>query len=222
MATDTAKHIRNALKAAGFGARDISVRARNYTTSSSVDVEIKRADISLAAVERIAEQFQHVRRDGSGEILGGGNTFVGVKYADGALVEIAATVREQLAAGRTTFGSLDLSDDEKDPDCFHAWENVTGRHVSQFSREYGAQAFARLLATRGETACLAAAEPDPVVEGDVYQAVRDMAAAALKGDAYPCSAVLLAAVDSETLTAGQCERIAAGLGLAWTAKDGLG
>lgn len=49
---------------------------------SSIDVTIKALGIKLADVKGIAEKFEHVRYDEySGEILGGGNRYVSVKFA---------------------------------------------------------------------------------------------------------------------------------------------
>jgi hypothetical protein len=50
MATDTAKNIRNAIKALGYGSRDVSVRNRSYSMGSTVDVTIKHWAVPFQTV----------------------------------------------------------------------------------------------------------------------------------------------------------------------------
>jgi hypothetical protein len=88
---EASKKIRAALAAAGYRKTDVSVYSKRYSLGSTVYVTIKRAEIPLAAVALIAAAGENVRRDESGEILGGGNIFVETRYAEG--VEIELTVR---------------------------------------------------------------------------------------------------------------------------------
>lgn len=64
---------------------------------------IRSADVPLSEVTKIAAPFERIRRDGYGEILGGGNTFLTIEYAD-ALVEPV----------RTAFAAQVLAADEGD------------------------------------------------------------------------------------------------------------
>jgi hypothetical protein len=85
MTAKTAKNIRTALKTLGYGSRDVSVRNRSYSMGSTVDVRIINWGVPFATVDQIAREHEKVHRDESGEILSGGNTFVDVDYAAGAL-----------------------------------------------------------------------------------------------------------------------------------------
>jgi len=68
--------LRAALKAAGFNARRVSVRADN----SLLRVTIRDASASLTKVKAIAAPFESVRHcQATGEILAGGNIFPGVR-----------------------------------------------------------------------------------------------------------------------------------------------
>lgn len=88
---NTAAKIRDALKSAGFNARAVSVRVGGCSTSESVHVTIRRADVSKAAVEEVALKFAEVSRDhATGEILCGGNTYVDVEYARAVINAMAA------------------------------------------------------------------------------------------------------------------------------------
>lgn len=82
----TSDTLRAALKSAGYNSRKVTVRDRGGSLETSLLVTIRSADVSLTAVTEIAAPFANIHRDGYGEILGGGNTFVTVEYAD-ALVE---------------------------------------------------------------------------------------------------------------------------------------
>ena len=81
--TDYAAEIRATLKARhGWNARQVSVRASYYSMGSSIDVTIKDPAISLPTVKAIAEGAEHIRRcEATGEILGGGNRYVSVRYS---------------------------------------------------------------------------------------------------------------------------------------------
>jgi hypothetical protein len=81
--------LRVALKAAGFNARRVSVRADH----STLRVTVRDASVSLTQVAAIANAFEVVRRDhASGEILCGGNTFVEVEYDAAIVAPIKAAI----------------------------------------------------------------------------------------------------------------------------------
>lgn len=90
MSAETARQIRAALKQKGWTSRDISVRSDTYSMGSSVDVVIKNPGIPQEAVEKIARGGERIRRDeATGEILGGGNTYIHVSYSHEALTALA-------------------------------------------------------------------------------------------------------------------------------------
>jgi len=81
MSTETAKKIRKALKDKGFNIKDFSVRSRSGSLSSSVNVFIKNIKVDIDEVKEITRRFKEIDYcEASGEILGGGNTFVFVEY----------------------------------------------------------------------------------------------------------------------------------------------
>lgn len=97
--TEAAATIRAALKARGWNARKVSVRASSYSTGSSIRVEIKSADVPLSIVEAIANGEEQIDRCGiTGEILSGGNRFVTVQYDPAALRELVEPIDALLAA----------------------------------------------------------------------------------------------------------------------------
>ena len=87
--TEAARTLRTAIKAAGIPARAVSVRARSFSMGSAIDVEIRGLDVSFSAVEALANAAENIRRDASGEILGGGNRYVSVSV-DGEAIEAEA------------------------------------------------------------------------------------------------------------------------------------
>lgn len=154
MTVAISKAIRAALKAAGYGKADVSVHNDSYSMGSTVHVKIKRPEISLSKVEAIADPFARVDRDESGEILGGGNCFVDVDYADGALDAAAGRINEQVAAGRKHFGPCELV--VKDPFTYQVWNNTgdderdnVGRAGMHIDRKAPGAGLARELAKIG-------------------------------------------------------------------------
>lgn len=89
--TEHAAFIRRELKRRhGWNSRQVSVRARYFSLGSSIDVEVKDAAVSLAAVKAIAEPHEQIHRcEITGEILGGGNTYLDVGYSSEALKILA-------------------------------------------------------------------------------------------------------------------------------------
>lgn len=89
-----ADSVRAALKTAGFNARQVTVKAPSY---QSIKVTVRDGAVSLSKVRAIALSFEVVRRcEASGEILGGGNTFVDVEYADAVVAPVADVVEALL------------------------------------------------------------------------------------------------------------------------------
>lgn len=94
-----AKQIRAALKTEmGLISRDVSVRSSIFSMGSSIDVTIKRLDVSIAKVEEIANRAKIIHRDQFGDILGGGNRYVSVDYAHGAISGVVAPLAKHLDA----------------------------------------------------------------------------------------------------------------------------
>jgi hypothetical protein len=75
---EAARRIRTALKAKGWSCRKVSVRIDRFSMGSAIVVRILDATIPKAMVEAVANEFESVRRDAFGEILGGGNRYVDV------------------------------------------------------------------------------------------------------------------------------------------------
>lgn len=97
--------LRAALKAAGFNARQVTVRER----ASSLNVTIRDAGVRLPEVEAIARKFEHVDHCRvTGEILQGGNTFVFVAYDGAALKATIDSVLPALASLPPDGGSVSL------------------------------------------------------------------------------------------------------------------
>ncbi len=181
MSAETSKQIRANLKAAGYGARDVSVRNDSYSMGSTVRVRIKRAEVSLNDVHRIAIQNERVSRDeATGEILSGGNTFVDVAYEHGALDAATDLARAALDAGRTVFGEFRITEDSTySSNEQHLWRtdaNGVGAHILRLWRDGAAEGLARTLATVGQLALLdpAPAASDVVALAQAWQR------------AYPC------------------------------------
>jgi hypothetical protein len=91
-ATEHAAQIRSTLKKShGWTSRQVSVRAEYFSLGSSIDVIVKDPAIPLPVVKAVAEQAESIRRcEISGEILGGGNRYVSVRYSHEAQATIGA------------------------------------------------------------------------------------------------------------------------------------
>ncbi len=101
MGTQEAAAIRQELKKRfGWGSRQISVRADHFSMGSAVDVTIKDASISINIVEAIAkDKGERIHRcEITGDILGGGNTYIHVNYTEEAKAEIGAPYFDALKA----------------------------------------------------------------------------------------------------------------------------
>lgn len=82
--TEAAAEVRAAFKAQGWTARQIGVRADYFSLGSALRVTLKDGAIPLHKVKAIAEGKERIRRDGYGEILGGGNRYVTIDVAEEA------------------------------------------------------------------------------------------------------------------------------------------
>lgn len=92
-------NVRTALKAMGYGPREISVRGESYSMGSSINVCVKVRGVDLKAVEAVAMGAERVDRcEITGDILSGGNRFVHVKYDGELLASLAATVKAEAEA----------------------------------------------------------------------------------------------------------------------------
>lgn len=164
MTVEASKKIRTLLAAAGYGKADVSVYNKSYSMGSTVYVTIKRAEVPLTKIEGIASAGESIDRDASGEIMSGGNTFVDVRYAGGALDAAATSAEEQINAGRKRFGSYSLQSERADE--LNIWLDSgdgTGRHVLRVDRQWAGEGLARVLASAGALSALEQA-PEPTPE----------------------------------------------------------
>jgi hypothetical protein len=110
--TDYAAMIREQLKTQhGWTSRQVSIRAQYFSLGSSIDITIKDPTIPLTTVKQIAEQAEHIRRDErTGEILGGGNRYVSVRYSSEALDTLGRRYADavQRAVNEVDIGSQTL------------------------------------------------------------------------------------------------------------------
>jgi len=98
--------IRQAYKAKGWTARDISVRIHLYSMGSSIYVVIKNPDVPFKVVEDIANGAESIRRcEYSGEILSGGNRYVHVNYSSEARATIHANYAGVLTDAARALGA---------------------------------------------------------------------------------------------------------------------
>ena len=94
---EKAVEIRKALKAKGWGPKEVSVRCEFYSLGESLHVVIKSAAVPIEPVKEIAKTAEHVRYcQYSGEILGGGNTYVHVSYARETLAPLVAELAKEI------------------------------------------------------------------------------------------------------------------------------
>ena len=88
--TTVTSGIRAALKAAGFNARQVTVKDRSY---GDIKITVRDVSVSLSTVKAIGDSFRNVRIcEGSGEILCGGNTYVEARYDDSILDPVRAAI----------------------------------------------------------------------------------------------------------------------------------
>ena len=110
--TEHAAAIRNTLKREhGWTGRQVSIRAEHFSMGSAIDIVVKDPVIPLPVVNAVAEHAECISRDErTGEILGGGNRYVSVKYSHEALVVIGRRYADaiQRAANMVEIGSTSL------------------------------------------------------------------------------------------------------------------
>lgn len=199
MTVEASKKIRALLAAAGYGKADVSVYNKSYSMGSTVYVTIKRAEVPLAKVEAIAAAGESIHRDESGEILGGGNTFVDTRYAHEVLDDYAAQINAQIDAGRWRFGIFSITNDDRFT--LSAWRDAgdgSGRHVLKMDRASPGDGLARLLAHEGMLAVISETEAEPPLTRDeqdtleraaAEEALRERAAEAAASLAEPIERV---------------------------------
>lgn len=153
MSSDVSKQVRAALKAAGLGPRQVSVRSKSYSMGSTVEVRIKVWSVALGAVEALVRPFEQVRRDeATGEILCGGNTHIAVEYEHDAIAEVRPIIARALESGECRFGSLELLASGSHSGDLEVYDtNAEGRWIARIDRQSAAY-LARILASRGELA----------------------------------------------------------------------
>lgn len=97
-AAESAKKVRAALKSElGANRNKVSVTCSNFSMSSSLAVNIKDPSLDFAKVTEIAEREESISRCSiTGDILGGGNHYVSVGYAEGALAAFANIIGDAL------------------------------------------------------------------------------------------------------------------------------
>lgn len=82
--------IKKELKDAGYRTRDFSVSVKDCGYSTSIRITIKNPEINRKTVERLLLHWESVDRDlVTGEILGGANTYLFIRYADGIFTEVS-------------------------------------------------------------------------------------------------------------------------------------
>jgi hypothetical protein len=75
------------LKEMSLNARMVSVSTRRGGSEDVFVLQIRDAQVDAEAVKAMAKSFEQIDRDAaSGEILGGGNTFVWVKGLNGRML----------------------------------------------------------------------------------------------------------------------------------------
>jgi hypothetical protein len=148
---EASKKVRAALAAKGFGKAEVSVYNKSYSMGSTVYVTIKQAAIPLATIEEIAKVGERIDRDSAtGEILGGGNCFVDVRYGDGVLDEQAQRINAQVRGERRIFGRFSLYAEDQ-----FTWKVIetidgNGRMIMRIDRKEPGPGLARILASAGE------------------------------------------------------------------------
>ena len=147
--TESAAIIRATLKSKGISSRQVSVRAEYYSMGSSLHVVIKDPRVSLALVEAIANEHEHIDRDQFGDILAGGNTYLHVGYSSAARDVLGAAYHDAVAKAvdeLTTAGE-------------HALIPVTGTPFTIGHSQYGGS-----LSLWGESHISSANDADGVAE----------------------------------------------------------
>jgi hypothetical protein len=114
--------VRRALREAGFGPRQVTVRvALNSESDLSVTAVIRDSAVSTAVVEKIVAQFEYLRHDGSGDILRGLNTWVHVdRPSQGRFITTATVIRDHDANVLSVFPCPHCWREKPEPGTDHA------------------------------------------------------------------------------------------------------
>ncbi len=108
--------IRAELKAAGIKRLDVSIRGDR----NSIRCEIKSASVSYAVVKAAAYKHESIDRcERTGEILCGGNTYVGVYYSS----EVVSSVAKQILPMLSTV-----------KDCRFSWRGFSVSYDEAYNR----------------------------------------------------------------------------------------
>lgn len=100
-----ADRCRTALKAAGWTARQVTVRDVGGSLCDSLVVTIRDRTIDIDAVRKVAETVEEIRYcEITGDVLGGGNTFVRVQYDH--RLSPAVCHGEEADSTQTTFAAV--------------------------------------------------------------------------------------------------------------------
>lgn len=92
--------IRTDLKAIGYSAAKVSVRRRPGGIERSIHITIRDASVDHVKVAEIGDGYESIRRcEASGDILGGGNTYVWIHWSDEARAAKAAPFMERAQRG---------------------------------------------------------------------------------------------------------------------------
>lgn len=83
-----ADRLRSLLRTAGIGSRQVTVKSGGGSLDEALHVTVRDLSVSMPLVRSCARQVEHVRRDATGDLLGGGNTFVTVRW-DAAIENLA-------------------------------------------------------------------------------------------------------------------------------------
>ncbi len=68
--------LQNGLTALGYTRRQVSIRRRRCGYSRCIDVMIRDTAVNVNKVQQVARQHEQISRDGWGELLEGGNTYI--------------------------------------------------------------------------------------------------------------------------------------------------
>jgi hypothetical protein len=109
--TEEAARIRAAYKARSWSSRMVSVRAEYFSLGSEINIEFKDPRIHFADAIRIARASEKIHRcEITGEILGGGNRYLGIRYSH-SLKDILA--RRHCGALEDAIAKLDKTDPQR-------------------------------------------------------------------------------------------------------------
>ena len=155
---DRAARIRAELKAMGWSSRDVSVRAETYSLGATIRVTVRNPAVPMAAVRKVAGVYQTVSYcQVTGEVLGGGNTYVEVEYARETIDSMAAPLLALLLTVADEPGRVvDLGDgwmaarSDEPGDYWRAWSSSDERDVYCWSADFCARQVAERKAASAQ------------------------------------------------------------------------